>query len=136
MDCGLILCRGEHRDAPAPRMPEHVPSFDAKGFAYRRRVTRIVLDPRAPGTRRLLRPPSSTLVEEKELATLGKRCKRRPQYVVAEVKPAINAEKRKLAADCRTRIDREVETASANGPMSQRRSLLLLSAECKKSFTG
>jgi hypothetical protein len=50
-----------------------------------------MLDCRLTRTRRLLRFSSATLVEKNQLAIRRKRCERRPQNVVTEMKTAIDA---------------------------------------------
>jgi hypothetical protein len=70
-----------------------------------------VLDAACTSPWRLLRFPSSALIEKHELAIFRERRESRPENVMTEVQPSIYTEKRQCSADGRTRKNREFQTA-------------------------
>ena len=127
----ILRCR-EHRDAAAPGVAEYVPSLDVHRFANCFRVACIVIDARGPCARWSLRFASAALVEENELAIYRKRSERGPENIMAEVKSAVDAEKRQLPIDTGTREHGELESARSNCLMFEWRGFLLFSSEREK----
>jgi hypothetical protein len=132
----LILRRREHRDAPAPRVAEHVPSLDAECGADCDCVTCIVFDACLSCARRLLRFATPALVEENQLLLCSERGKCGPEDIMAEVEAAIDAEERESIRDRRTAEYRKLESARDNLSHLQGRSLSLFFPESEEALAS
>ena len=110
-----ISFSGQHGEATAPRMTQHVPGAKAKRFAYRGQIASVVLDASDARTWRCLRCTPTSLVVQDELTALGQGSESGPQQVMIEQQSAVHTHERYRAVYLRREVDGELEPACANG---------------------
>ena len=110
-----ISFSGQHGEATAPRVTQHVPGAKTKRFANRGQVASVVLDASRTRTWRCLRRATTPLVVEDELTALGQGSESGPQQVMIEQQSAVHTHERYRAVYLRREVYGELEPACANG---------------------